>query len=198
MAAILSTSVLASLVCGCESDTHCPIGLRRHFRSLKRNYFVAATPLASRSREWTLLSSFRPEIRLYSVFRDQPFSVDNKTRWRSHVIGHLPLNRNWSFLVAPSTKDGAITTYDVSSAASMTAWLFVHKKLLVMCARTGCPKRGKRWGEQFNRSGNARRLRKLRQRRKAKRWTTRSKSTHQKRDFKCHPSNARMTGRPRS
>ena len=28
------TSILASLVCECESDTHCPSGLPRHFRSL--------------------------------------------------------------------------------------------------------------------------------------------------------------------
>ena len=137
---------------------------------------------------------FWQKIRLYSVFRDQPFPVDNKTRWRSHVIGHLPWNRNWSFLVAPTTEDGAITTSNVSSVASMRACLFAHKKLLVMCARTGWPKRGRRWREQFNRCGNARRLRQLRQRRKAKRWKTRLKSTHQKRD----PSNARMTGHPRS
>ena len=70
----------------------------------------------------------------------------------------------------------------------MRAWLFAHKKLLVMCARTGCPKRGKRWKRQINRSRNARRLRQLRQRRKVKRWTTRLKSM---------PSNVGMTGRPR-
>ena len=52
------TSILTSLVCGCDSDTHCPSGLPSHFRSLKRSWFVAATPLASRSREWGLLSLF--------------------------------------------------------------------------------------------------------------------------------------------
>ena len=36
------TSILASLVCGCESDTHCPSGLPRHFRSLIQSWFVAA------------------------------------------------------------------------------------------------------------------------------------------------------------
>ena len=84
------------------------------------------------------------------------------TRWQSHVIDHLPRNRNWSFLVARTTEDGAITTSDVSSAASMRDWLFAHKKLLVMCARTGCPKCGKRWRKQFNRSGNAMQLRQRR------------------------------------
>ena len=79
----------------------------------------------------------------------------------------------------------------------MRAWLLAHKKLLVMCARTGCPKHGKRWRRQFNRSGNTRRLRQLRQRRKVKRWTTRLKSMLQKKEFKSHPSNVGMTGRPR-
>ena len=66
-----------------------------------------------------------------------------------------------------------------------------------MCARTGCPKRGKHWRKQLNRSGNARWRRQLGQRRKVKRWTTPLKSTRQKKDFKSRLPNAGMMGRPR-
>ena len=79
----------------------------------------------------------------------------------------------------------------------MRDWRFAHKKLLVMCARTGCPKRGKHWRKQLNRSGNARWRRQLGQRRKVKRWTTPLKSTRQKKDFKSRLPNAGMMGRPR-
>ena len=55
------------------------------------------TSLASRSQEWTLLTSFWLRIRLYSDSCEQSLTFDNKARWRSHVIGQSSLEPQLKF-----------------------------------------------------------------------------------------------------
>ena len=55
-------------------------------------------------------------------------------------------------------------------------WWFAHRRFLVMCARTGCPRRGK----QRSRNANARQQRG--QRRNRKKWTTPLNSMLQKKE----------------
>ena len=58
-----------------------------------------------------------------------PVSVRSRTWWQSHVIGDLPQNRNWSFLVARTTED----TLPLPAVPSQWGIVALHTRSSLWC-----------------------------------------------------------------
>ena len=103
--------LFASLVFGCESDTHCTSGLPRHFRSKKRSHLMADY-LACQSvagvgvfpRHIWHKTSFIP-----TCVKSRSLPV-NKARWRNHVTDLRWVQYSWSH--GSASRDGSSSQCD--------------------------------------------------------------------------------------
>ena len=115
-----------------------PVAFPRHFKAWKEVslWLLHRSLVAPRCGRFQ--RRFWPEIDFIpSLWAAVLCWQDGRVTWQ--VL--FPWNRNWSFPGARTTEDGAIHT---TVAISMRDWRFAHRILLVMCARTGCLRRGKR------------------------------------------------------
>ena len=131
---------------------------------------------------------FGQEIRHYSVFRDQPFSVDKMAE-----------SCDRSSSTEPQLKFPGCSHYRRRSDNHFRCQQCRLNEGLTLRTKEAPCHVCKDWLPEAWRA-----LEKVQPKRKrkaaakaAKRWTTRLKSTHQKKEFKFHPSNAGMTGRLR-
>ena len=105
------SALFASLVFGCESDTHCTSGLPRHFRSKKRSHLMADY-LACQSvagvgvfpRHIWHKTSFIP-----TCVKSRSLPV-NKARWRNHVTDLRWVQYSWSH--GSASRDGSSSQCD--------------------------------------------------------------------------------------
>ena len=93
--------------------------------------------------------------------------------WRKdHVTGRLQPNRSPSFLSAPISDAGMITTAAVNSAVWTMVCHSALKTVPVSCVRTGCQKLGQRKPRLRHREIVARPLPRRKQRKRKVRWWT--------------------------